>query len=187
MNPKRNFVVEYKSNRRPLKTQSNSIWGNTDLKALAEEIESETSSTSGAPLAVETRSVGSSEIPMGPAVSVPIVEEIDPADSDDKAEPPDEVIAEAARASEPPVLPTTGSTQESKPRRAQRKAVRRPKGTAAAEFIAPIAETARPDIVTEDDLAELDAENKWLKAMLAEKLRAENARLMKMLRRFGVA
>ncbi|WFU05250.1 hypothetical protein QA648_31510 (plasmid) [Rhizobium sp. CB3171] len=39
--PQRNFVVEVKSKRRRSTTRPNSIWGNTDLKALARQAETE--------------------------------------------------------------------------------------------------------------------------------------------------
>lgn len=37
--PQRRFVVEFRSGRRKPKAQTNSIWGDTDLKALAREVE----------------------------------------------------------------------------------------------------------------------------------------------------
>ncbi len=40
--PRRDFVVEYKTNRRQTKTQPASIWGNVDLKAVARDVELET-------------------------------------------------------------------------------------------------------------------------------------------------
>lgn len=40
--PQRRFVVEFKSGRRQPKAQTKSIWGNTDLKALAREVEETT-------------------------------------------------------------------------------------------------------------------------------------------------
>lgn len=41
--PQRSFVVEFKSGRRPPKAGTNSIWGDTDLKAVAREVEDEAS------------------------------------------------------------------------------------------------------------------------------------------------
>jgi len=37
----RSFAVEYKSGRRKLDPKSNSIWGNTDLKSVARDLEEE--------------------------------------------------------------------------------------------------------------------------------------------------
>ncbi|WP_157884713.1 hypothetical protein [Neorhizobium galegae] len=42
-----------------------------------------------------------------------------------------------------------------------------------------------PDVVSDDDLAALDAENRQLKKLLADKLRTENARLTNVLQRLG--
>uniref|UniRef100_UPI000366E936 hypothetical protein n=1 Tax=Rhizobium giardinii TaxID=56731 RepID=UPI000366E936 len=41
--PQQTFVVEFKSGRRRLRAPTNSIWGDTDLKALAQEVEDKTS------------------------------------------------------------------------------------------------------------------------------------------------
>ena len=41
--PQRKFVVEFKSPRRQSKTRTNSIWGDTDLKAFAREVEDQPS------------------------------------------------------------------------------------------------------------------------------------------------
>ncbi|MFS8054235.1 hypothetical protein QD357_15475 [Rhizobium sp. BR 317] len=193
MKPNRNFVVEYKTNRRPLKTQTNSIWGNTDLKALVEEIESETSFPSGAPLPLEPPSVGCPDIPLEPAPSVPVFDDVGPTDSQDQAKSQNKDTAEAPPATEPSVRPTGDAAPKSKPPRAEGNNTRRPNVIAAAGPTASMPETAinvglaRADIVTPADLATLEAENRRLRAMLTEKLRAENARLIAMLQRFGIA
>jgi hypothetical protein len=46
MKPQRHFIVEIKSHRRKLKTEPNSIWGDTDLKALMREADIERKSES---------------------------------------------------------------------------------------------------------------------------------------------
>ncbi|WP_028055615.1 hypothetical protein [Sinorhizobium medicae] len=58
--PQRRFVVEFKSGRRQPKARSKSIWGDTDLKALAREVEEKAShlfnsdEAAGMPASVET-------------------------------------------------------------------------------------------------------------------------------------
>jgi hypothetical protein len=50
--PQRNFLIEYKSGRRQTKPRANSIWGETDLSAIARELEDESHPvfTAGPPL-----------------------------------------------------------------------------------------------------------------------------------------
>lgn len=65
--PQRTFVVEVKQSRRRLSSKSNSIWGDTDLKALANQVESDAMHFFVAPPVVRTTSVlahGNAEEPV---------------------------------------------------------------------------------------------------------------------------
>ena len=52
MKSRRNFVVEIKSNRRQIRPQATSIWGDTDLKAISRDVENELPMT-GSSLSLE--------------------------------------------------------------------------------------------------------------------------------------
>jgi hypothetical protein len=188
------FTVEYKSGRRQPKTQAISIWGNVDLQALAREVEDQSSHLFGAnrPAVQEatTPSAASSE-PV--AARELVVEEIaleahsvDPVvDSAESAAPASSVVEEIAEPAPTAIeLPTEVIVKVAK--KTPRKRIvqtRVPVTKAAGERRRPPASVeAASDSV--DDLDALDAENKRLRQMLANQLRAENAELERMLKRY---
>ncbi|MEK1925326.1 MAG: hypothetical protein AAAB11_07755 [Rhizobium giardinii] len=189
--PQRNFVVEYRSGRRQSKVQANSIWGDTDLKALAREVENK------APHLFQSNEAAGR---LGDARDMP---------PDLRSDSGDGRNADGARsaASEPEkqrgaVLPRAepvALAQESHPvvpqrRRASRgasgKHAERSPVRVVVDFTIGMNEEGTlqtliaPDPDCFDDLTALDAENRRLKKLLAEQLCAENAKLTKMLERF---
>ncbi|WP_077966600.1 hypothetical protein [Ensifer adhaerens] len=171
----RKFIVEVKSARRRSATRPASIWGDTDLKALARAAESEAPhlfATVGqaADLAPPQSTEGSDQDggtvggapPIAGSSALPEEAVVLPARSED-------ALAAHVNAD----LPVKVS-QTPKPPRPTRVA-RRPQNKTMA--------TAAP--VAVDALAALEDENRGLKALLAQRLRQENALLRQMLERFG--
>lgn len=187
--PQRRFVVEFKSGRRLPKSGGNSIWGDTDLKALAREVEDQSYHLFRAGKA-SAQDV--SEPAPGTNVSVPASEL---AVEDVALEPPTNLISagslgsvsavtdEVSEPSPTAIEPATVFKTVKAPK-APRKRVARvlPSPAPSAKDMPPArAVTAS---TTSDDLATLDAENKRLRHLLANKLRAQNAELKRMLERF---
>lgn len=191
--PQRRFTVEYKSGRRLPKTQATSIWGNVDLQALAREVEDQSSHLFGAnrPAVQEATTPATASSALISAHE-PVVEEIAPeAPSIPAVEVPGSVastsdvleqIAEpASTAIELPIEVTVKLAQKTPRKRIVRTLV--PVTKAADERQKPPASAeATPDPV--DELAALDAENKRLRQLLANQLRAQNAELERMLKRY---
>jgi hypothetical protein len=198
--PRRSFVVELRSGRRQPKAGTNSIWGDTDLKAVTREVEQKvphlfmSHDAPGAP--------GSGEaMPADPinagaadkaADAVEIVRQAIPS-SDGEGEMPKQTEADRPAAAEAVAL-----VQESEPVSRSRPA---PRGTARKHVRRPVQKsnskpvhrnsmaqtTAAGEPISLEDLASLDADNKRLKRLLAEQLRSQNVQLRKMLERFAIA
>ncbi|KAB1083710.1 hypothetical protein F4V91_30055 [Neorhizobium galegae] len=195
---RRNFVVEYKTNRRQPKTQANSIWGDTDLRALARAVESDTSlphriqPIEERPRTSDKAAVTSERVKLEPSI-----------ENGHRADDPGTIpsLDGKAGSSPPPQIemPVANDAQPS-PEMAAVVRSHVPLSSAKKPHVnAQIVETVTrsekdnprrqsahlPDVVSDDDLAALDAENRRLKKLLADKLRTENARLTNMLQRFG--
>ncbi|NVD41794.1 hypothetical protein HT585_23275 [Ensifer sp. HO-A22] len=170
----RKFIVEFKSPRRRSTIRPASIWGDTDLKALVRKSESEAPHLfaavdqpagigpgPSAAVGVEIESVLDSVSHVADAIAAP----------QEVTVPPDR--AEDASALHADVIPATKTAPQlyKVPRQARGRRAR----SNASE--APIQ-------VSVDDLAALEEENRRLKALLAHRLRQENARLGSMLARF---
>ncbi|WP_105385196.1 hypothetical protein [Neorhizobium alkalisoli] len=190
--PQRNFVVEIKSKGRRSAVRQGSIWGSTDLKAFARQAarvapqlfedghqaEPTVEDTVVAP-AVEN-------VPVAEPVLAPVAETseviaaIAVATVEERSEPQElaavEVVAKAAVATR-------------KPRRSRmigRQSPITPKGgdkvgTSVTSHL------AAPSDAPIDELQALEAENRRLKALLADRLRRQNLQLRMMLHRFGAA
>ncbi|RVM05248.1 hypothetical protein [Sinorhizobium meliloti] len=190
--PQRRFVVERKSRRRQPKAQTNSIWGDTDLKALARELEDTGSHLfnsdegPGRPGSGETRladpidaesvneraDVARAAIPFINGAEVEISKH-------DEADDPAEVVVQE---------------EESQPASQRRTtSIGNPRKRALARTIANNSEVGsenrKPQAgtvdspISVDELATLEADNKRLKRLLAEQLRAQNLWLKKMIER----
>lgn len=102
------------------------------------------------------------------------------------------VVEEVTEAAPPPIAPPTISKAVEAPKKAPRKRVPRarlaPVPVAADELEVPPLEVPPLGVATgptaPDDLAALEAENKRLRQLLADRLRSENVELRRMLERF---
>ncbi|AJD44739.1 hypothetical protein C9413_24505 [Rhizobium sp. SEMIA 4085] len=201
--PQRKFVVEFKSGRRQTKARTNSIWGDTDLKALVREAEDKaphlfkSNATPGrpdeggegvAPDAMNSASAGghageaslagaSTSLGDGAKVGLPKRNETTVATAE---------AVEPVQESPPVFQPkkTSGKTPREPvkrgPLRATAHVAMRRNKPRSVEAV-----TAR-DTVSLEEVTTLDAENKRLKRLLAERLHAQNLQLKKMLARFDV-
>lgn len=198
--PRRSFVVEIKSKRRAAKTLTKSIWGDADLKALAQEVDdkaphlSNFNSTASRPEAsgavppnlLNVNSAGEKPDEPGLVQTTP-----SPAGGAETDAPQQQQITPTA-VDTPEQVPSIQLEAQSQtaPATARIRAKRAPvRRTAKAELRKD--KDARSEtigiVISQDEMAVLDAENKRLKELLAERLRAENLQLKKMLERFAAA
>lgn len=191
----RNFVVEFKSSRRRPTAQANSIWGNTDFKALALEVETMSPQLFKAASPVEDTPAPSIDTPREPRILHPIAQGHDGASMlAREADAPADILAEHESVRDDAPTNTVEAVAEvsassiPRPRNARR-AIRK-RGTALREVNAGKKDSApaTTDLtpVSFEELDLLEAENRRLKALMAAKLRAENALLAKMIQRFGI-
>ncbi|MGO7133531.1 hypothetical protein AB9E06_22025 [Rhizobium leguminosarum] len=195
--PQRKFIVEFKSGRRPTKGRTNSIWGDTDLKAFSREAEDKAPHPfnsnaahvlpdEGGDMASDAMNSGSAREHPGEAiVAGALISSSDGA----KVDVPDhcettlltaEVVAQVqeSQAIFQPEKTSNGTL---------RKRVKRgPVSMGRSKSRSTKSVTARV-AVTLEEVTALDAENKRLKRLLAEQLLAQNLQLTKMLARFDVA
>ncbi|WOS65593.1 hypothetical protein [Sinorhizobium fredii] len=197
--PQRRFVVEFKSGRRPPKAQTNSIWGDTDLKALAREVEDTAShlfnsnETPGTPDSGETRPAdpinaesvnGADDVDVAlAAISLANGAEVQISKHHEADRPAEAVVQGQER--QPVSQPRTTATAT--PRKRAKRAAPAPT-TAHNSKVGHEDREAQTGTVDNpivpDELAALDADNKRLKRLLAEQLRAQNLWLKKKLERF---
>ncbi|UFX13086.1 hypothetical protein [Sinorhizobium meliloti] len=194
--PQWRFVVERKSRRRQPKAQTNSIWGDTDLKALAREVEEKASHLfnsdegPGRPGSGETRladpidaeSVNERAYVARAAIPFIIGAEVEISKLHE-ANDPAEVVVQVEESQPAPQrrLTPTGTPQRRAKRASDQTIVRKPEVEYEDRRAQP---GTADDPVSDDELAALDADNKRLKRLLAERLRAQNFRLKRMLERF---
>ncbi|MDK1494397.1 hypothetical protein QN219_31095 [Sinorhizobium sp. 7-81] len=190
--PERRFVVEFKSGRRQPKARANSIWGDTDFKTLAREVEEKvphlftSNEAPGVPGSAETA-------PADPTKAGSASEHTDDVDIARGATPlPDGVEAEMPKQHEvegPAAIEIAAQVEDSQPisqprttsTGTPRKRTKRAPARANAQT------GAVKDSISLDELDALDADNKRLKRLLAEQLFVQNARLKKMLARFDIS
>ncbi|NRP75266.1 hypothetical protein ILFOPFJJ_06189 [Ensifer psoraleae] len=199
--PHRRFVVEFKSGRRQPKAQTNSIWGDTDLKALAREVEGtaphlfNSDETPGTPDSGETG-------PADPIKAESVNERADDIDVTPETIPfANGVEAEISKHHEADhPAETVEQVQESRlasqARTTSTGTPRKRAKRAAAQTITVNSKLGHEDRkpqtgpvdnpISLDELAALDTANKRLKRLLADQLRAQNLWLKQMLERFDV-
>ncbi|NTG75557.1 hypothetical protein G6M02_19705 [Agrobacterium rhizogenes] len=196
--PQRSFVVEFKSGRRQLKAGTNSIWGDTDLKAVAREVEDAASHLFKSNEAPGTHDAGGDVLPdvinvgstsehagdlkvarattpsvVGAKVDVPKQQEVD--------RPVVEAVAQVQESQ--PSLRPRATSEDVAPKRAKRGPVTAHVSVGAHDDQSTQSKTAMAQI-SFGEMAALDTENKRLKRLLAKQLRAQNQQLKKMLERF---
>ncbi|RVP11814.1 hypothetical protein CN085_24015 [Sinorhizobium meliloti] len=199
--PQRRFVVEVKSGRRLPKIKTNSIWGDTDLKALAREVEEKAShlfKSNEAPLTPDSGEMGLAD-PLNAASGsedggdVDMVRAVIPSSNGAETE----ILKHAA--DPPAAVEAVAQAQESLSSRRRTTSTGTPRKRAKRALAQTIAhnsevgnedrepQTATADNpISVDELATLDADNKRLNRLLAQQLRAQNLWLKKMLERFDV-
>ncbi|WP_087003288.1 hypothetical protein [Rhizobium sullae] len=187
----RKFVVEFKSGRRAMKARTNSIWGDTDLKAFAREAEDKVPHPFNSDGAPGTPDQGRDMPcdPMNPgnasdhAAEANVAGTATPSGNGAGGEVPNqheasvlaaEVVAQVPE-SKPGPQPRTTSTGTPR-NRVKRGPI------AMGRNKPPSAESAPArDSVSLEEVAALGAENKRLKTLLAEQLHLQNLQLKKML------
>ena len=182
-NPLRGVVVEYKGGRHARKrSKPNNLWGNIDLKAIAEDVQddisllsSQVASKINAPenTAAPVDKVAAYEEPLAPAPAPRILEVV--------SQPLTVSALSEILPAKPtePVPPKHQPKIVSQPRRARKSQPEQ--APIVADTVTPRAEA----IHIGGEIEVLEAENAALKRQLMEKLRSENAQLAKMLIRFG--
>ncbi|PJR10227.1 hypothetical protein [Sinorhizobium meliloti] len=199
--PQRKFVVEFKSGRRKSKAQTNSIWGDTDLKALARDVEDTAPHLFDSNEGPGTLQSGEIE-PVDPINAESVNERTNDVDVTPAAIPfangPEVEMSKRHEADRP--AEAVVQVQESQPT-SQRQTTstdtpRKRAKRASAQMIARMKKLGHDDRephtgtidnpVSLDELAALETDNRRLKRLLAEQLRAQNLWLKKMLERFDV-
>ncbi|WP_331375728.1 hypothetical protein [Sinorhizobium chiapasense] len=198
--PQRNFVVEIKSARRQPKAKTNSIWGDTDLKALSRAVEDEASHlfnsteapvtpdtdiTPGEPLNTGSANEGADNIEVVPPAMSAVAEAGVEAPNQPEAEGPAAETVAQAQESQPASQPRRASRGTSRTRKAHMNAIT-PTSVPAYSDRSTQYNTAN-HLISFEELAALDVENRRLKGLLAEQLRAQNSQLKRMLERFDAA
>ncbi|WP_025091218.1 hypothetical protein [Brucella intermedia] len=181
-NPNRNIIVEYKNKR--ARKGSVSLWGNLDLKSIAQQVEAEADEPQSPKDAqVQSKPIErNTETTTIKAISQadPVVEQVEEALSELELPNLDASIPEEVSLTMKKLQPTNmvanAIVREKKPsvRRRMKKSVGQ-KPEAANRVV------AEPDIQAE--LSALEIENADLKRELAARLGSENRQLLKMLRR----
>ncbi|MEJ6850194.1 hypothetical protein [Sinorhizobium fredii] len=197
--PQRRFVVEFKSGRRQPKAQTNSIWGATDLKALAREVEDTAPHLFNSKEGPSTPDSGQTR-PADPIDPESVNERVDDIDlavaavpfadgtaidisKHHEADDPAEAVVQVQE-SQPASQPRATSTGTPR-KRTKRVPAQTIAHNSNVEHEDRKAQTGTVnDPISLDELATLDAENKRLKRLLAEQLRAQNLWLKKKLERF---
>lgn len=172
--PPRRFIVEFKQARRRSKERTNSVWGNTDLKALTREVEEM------APhLFNLTEEPVSPNVAYGPPAS-PNADFLI-ADKENIGLGPEAVTpAEGSENAFSGLLqetPPVSHTRTNSKQRISRKLPERLSLDVRENVERPI---------SRGELATLEAENKRLKRLLAERILTQNLQLKKMLDRFNL-
>lgn len=173
--PQRNFVVEYKSNRRQPRETAKSIWGNTDLSALSKAVADDMPATTAAVQPPVTPPKIESTIAPQPD---PVLTDLPPLAAALEDCPMVEPIESAE------IVPASGGAQVLKKVRKQRYMKTTTKPAQRAPRVTDATTAAAIPFDERDILSALELENRRLKGLLVDKLRRENDELTVMLRRF---
>ncbi|MBO0144566.1 hypothetical protein JZX87_25770 [Agrobacterium sp. Ap1] len=203
--PKRNFVIEYKSGRRrSVTTQANSIWGNLDLKSVARAVETDLpgqslgidgpakdavfSMHSEQHIVAETNAAKEIISPRDGELAVESIDLGAPVDNDAQIDAEAAVGATDVRSLAEG--DATGEPARAKPSGAKHKLrrVRQAGAGAGRKPVKPMLAKPKPASFSEvdeelADLFQLEEENRQLRRLLVTKLREENAWLSERLQR----
>ena len=184
--PLRGVVVEYKGGRHARKmNKSNALWGNIDLKAIAEDVQEDI----GLPMDPATLNTNAPERTAAPVDGVAASEEhpaepLAPVPAPRILEAISRPLTVAALSEMLPAKPIEASASRQKPKTVSRRRVKEIQ-TEQAPIVADTVTPRAEAIHIGGEIEVLEAENAALKRQLMEKLRSENAQLAKMLIRFG--
>lgn len=202
--PKRNFVIEYKSGRRrSVNTQTSSIWGNLDLKSVAQAVETDMPTQSAEPVGpVADASLGHSAQGIVAETNAPtkIIFPTDGEPAVERADPVTPMAHDTMIDGEEPIGVNdakgsaeghaTGEPTRSEPSVAdnKRRSVRQAGAGAGRKPVNPISTMPKLASFSEADkeladLVQLEEENRQLRRLLVTKLRQENAWLSEQLQR----
>lgn len=185
--PPRRFIVEFKQVRRRSKERTNSVWGNTDLKALTREVEEM------APhLFNLTEEPVSPNVAYGPPAS-PNAEFLI-ADKENIGLGPEAVTPaqgsenafSGLHNSSHSAVDATDKLQETPPVSHTRTNSKQRISRKLPERLSLDGRENVERPISRDELATLEAENKRLKRLLAERILTQNLQLKKMLDRFNL-
>ncbi|KAB2784144.1 hypothetical protein F9K97_18895 [Brucella anthropi] len=182
-NPIRNVVVEYKNKR--TRKGSSSLWGNLDLKSIAEQVEADAPQSPmevrvqpDLPKPIERRTENATTKVV--SQTEPVIEQVEEALSK-----PELSNMDASKPEEAPLAmeeqQTANMVADAIARKKKPSVRRRMKKSAPQKQETVNRVVAEPDIQAE--LSALEIENADLKCELAARLRMENRQLHKMLRR----
>lgn len=189
--PRASFVVEYKTSRRQGKNRPSSIWGNLDLQAVARAVEAENTELAQAsrrslaaseetsasqPQEVGVQYQARTENPLASPTAMSLASEGKPGVAQGSAQGV-EASSQKQLASTPGWAPGSGS----KPRAGRGHSV------IEERLAAPYHRNPPWQYVSVEELAALEAENRYLKRLMVIKLREDNERLKSMFRRFEAA
>lgn len=188
--PRRNFVVEYKTNRRQVQATPPSIWGSLDLQAVARQIEAD----GILPDAARSDPKTTINNPL-PVAAIASSQEPKAAIEDHLRAPAGPILGDGDGVflkGLPRELPAVGAPVVHDDRRTAGDA-KSSNSSSTRSKRAPVQEWTAADACfemsgprdDEEDLVVLEAENRRLKRLVIVKLRQENAKLRSMLRRFG--
>jgi hypothetical protein len=181
--PRREFVVEYKSTRRQTKAQPKSIWGNLDLGAVARQVDADDVLPAEQPSRsqlVEPRQVEPASSSNAAIHAAEVLENVD--DRQVSADANREIVdAVLPRDIDVPIdaSPPAEAADPLPPKTRKRTSVTRKLSPRPSD--APHA--VLPPVELDDDIVALDAENRRLKRLMADKLRSENDQLRSILDR----
>lgn len=183
--PRRSFVVEYKSNRRPAKAGPKSIWGNLDLQAVSRAVEADGILPMEGPRPEDLSSQETIDAtPFVPSCSAGNDDPVDTSASAMAAEDRHVPAVDDA----PSAASSTGATANAAARQSSPSEVKgraRPRRSKGKTRETPSGDpSVTEDAVAEHDLAALERENRRLKTLVIAKIRTENAWLASRLSRF---
>lgn len=169
--PTRNVIVEYKGRR--ARTNSNSMWGNLDLKSIARQIEDDSELGASEAQNVDKQSSSSLSVDQVKAEE-PVDLELEQTASTESLSAEDEKPVDHVDKPNRPL--NERSKKKSSGNRRMKKIARQQRVDLPLPSI-----TSRPD---ETDLQSLHAENIHLRSLMIAKLRSENEKLRTMLAKF---
>jgi hypothetical protein len=185
----RSFVVEIKSTRRRSKMQPMSIWGDTDFKALAREAEAAHLFKEGI---VSGTFAPDEDLPPGLDQHTEVADIIEVAEDQHIVAPlieADQIhqLQQDQVSTNSDVADAVVDTPKRRQRRASRRHETRPEAIVEdVSDISPAPAVVEGGEISSDELTLLEEENQYLKSLLAEHLRQQNADLRTMLERFEI-